>query len=227
VVDDDREVGDVLRRHLAGSGFEVRVAASAAQAREALRDGGVDVVLLDLGLPDGNGLALLAELRTRWGGPVIIVSGQGASTERALGLELGADDFVSKPFDLRELLARVRSVLRRSGASDAAPSKALAFDGLSLDPASRRLRGRDGGDIALTSGEYALLAALLERPNEVLSRDHLLGVLHGREAGPYHRSIDVQVGRLRRKVERDPADPALIRSVRGAGYMLAARVERR
>ncbi len=226
VVDDDPDVGFVLQRYLASQGFDVAIAPDGTSARSAMQAPSFDLVLLDLGLPDGNGLALMAELRTRWAGPVIIVSGRGESTERAVGLELGADDFVTKPFDLRELLARMRSVLRRARGAEA-NGALLLFDGLALCPETRRLSGRHGADVPLTSGEFALLSAFLERPNQVLTRDHLLNVLHGRDAGPFDRSIDVQIGRLRRKIEQDPASPALIQSVRGAGYLLAARVERR
>lgn len=226
LVDDEEGVRLVLQRFLEGHGFEVLVADSGARAREVLQEPRIDLVLLDIGLPDGNGLALLAELRLRWQGPVLIVSGQGASGERALGLELGADDYIVKPIDLRELLARIRSVLRRAPPpSVRCPDARLAFDGLAIAMATRRLTGRDGEDIPLTAGEFALLSALLRRPNELLSRDQLLNTLHGRDAGPYDRAIDVQVGRLRRKIERDPARPCLVQSVRGAGYLLAARVE--
>lgn len=225
-MDDDPDVGVVLRRFLEGQGFGVLVADSGARARALLQTPRIDLVLLDLGLPDGNGLALLAELRMRWQGPVLIVSGQAASVERALGLELGADDYIAKPFDLRELLARIRSVLRRVPPSRVQPAgSSLAFDGLSVTLSTRSLTGRDGKEIPLTGGEFALLSALLQRPNEVLSRDHLLNTLHGRDAGPYDRSIDVQIGRLRRKIERDPAHPRLVQSVRGAGYLLAVDIE--
>ena len=143
-----------------------------------------------------------------------------------VGLELGADDYVSKPFDLRELLARVRSVLRRAQSQHAptGAARSLDFDGLRLETGSRRLLDRDGVDIGLTAGEFELLMVLLSRPNQVLTRDELMNSLHGREAGPYDRSIDVQVGRLRRKIESDPSRPSVIKSVRGAGYMLAANV---
>jgi DNA-binding response OmpR family regulator len=228
VVDDDPDVGIVLRRFLEAQGFEVAVAGDGAEARRALQAPSFDLLLLDLGLPDINGLALVTELRLHWSGPVIIVSGRGEATERAVGLELGADDFVTKPFDLRELLARIRSVLRRAGSAPREEAgERLLFDGLTLYPEMRRLTGRDGKDIPLTSGEFALLRAFLERPNRVLSRDHLLNTLHGRDAGPFDRSIDVQIGRLRRKIEPDPASPTLIKSVRGAGYLLAMAVERR
>jgi two-component system OmpR family response regulator len=171
-------------------------------------------------------LGLLREFHAFWSGPVIVVSGRGESIERVVGLELGADDYVSKPFDLRELLARVRSVLRRaqSHPTPAGVARNMDFDGLRLETASRRLLDRDGVDIGLTAGEFDLLLVLLSRPNEVLTRDELMNSLHGREAGPYDRSIDVQVGRLRRKIEADPSRPSMIKSVRGAGYMLAINV---
>ncbi len=228
VVDDDPEVGFVLRKYLEAQGFAVAIAKDGANARKAMQAPCFDLVLLDLGLPDGNGLSLVTELRQRWSGPVIIVSGQGESVERAVGLELGADDYVTKPFDLRELLARIRSVLRRAAPAHAGKAdEQLAFDGLTLVPAMRRLIGRDGKDIPLTTGEFALLMSFMEHPNSVLSRDHLLNALHGRDAGPFDRSIDVQIGRLRRKVEADRDAPRLIQSVRGAGYLLAAVVERK
>jgi DNA-binding response OmpR family regulator len=226
VVDDDPEIGALLGRYLGGHGYRVSVAADGAELRRYLRQGVVDLVLLDLGLPDGDGLGLLREFQSYWHGPVIVVSGRGESVERVVGLELGADDYVSKPFDLRELLARVRSVLRRAPLQRAAEatSGAIEFDGMRLETASRRLLDRDGSDVGLTSGEFDLLLLLLQRPNQVLTRDQLMSSLHGRDAGPFDRSIDVQIGRLRRKIEADPARPRVIKSVRGAGYMLAASV---
>jgi two-component system OmpR family response regulator len=161
---------------------------------------------------------------------VIVISGRGESVERVVGLELGADDYVTKPFDMRELLARIRSVLRRArpvaAASAPAPGRWLEFDALRLDVPARRLLDRDGGDVPLTTGEFELLLAFTERPNQVLSRDQLMNHLHGREAGPMDRAIDVQIGRLRRKIEADPSDPRLIKSVRGAGYVFTAAVRR-
>jgi two-component system OmpR family response regulator len=148
--------------------------------------------------------------------------------ERVIGLELGADDYVTKPFDLRELLARVRSVLRRAQPAAPAPAPAAArgyeFEGHRLELASRRLLGPDGQDIPLTRGEFDLLLALVERAHQVLNRDQLMNALHGRDAGPFDRAIDVQVGRLRRKLEVDPAHPLLIKSVRGSGYLFAPPV---
>ncbi|MBP6749497.1 MAG: response regulator [Xanthomonadaceae bacterium] len=231
VVDDDEEIGDLLRRYLSGQGLRVELYADAASLRRRMEGAPADLVLLDLGLPDDDGLNVIRDLR-RWNVPVIIVSGRGESVERIVGLELGADDYVTKPFDLRELLARIRSVLRRSSGerpdsermSAAAP---FEFEGFRLEPEARRLTYADGREVALTTGEFELLHALLQRPNLVLSRDQLMNTVHGRDAGPYDRAIDVQIGRLRRKIETDPANPRLIKSVRGAGYLFAVAVVRR
>ena len=226
VVDDDPGIADLVSRYLGGKGFRASIAADAEQLRESLAREPVDLILLDLGLPDQDGLLLLRDLQDHWRGPVIVISGRGASVERVVGLELGADDYVTKPFELRELLARIRSVLRRVALEGApgASTREYRFDGMRLEPDSRRLIDRQGREIALTGGEYELLLAMLSRPNQVLSRDQLMNCTHGRESGPFDRAIDVQVGRLRRKVEIDVAHPRLIQSVRGAGYVLAATV---
>lgn len=225
VVDDDTEITRMLSRYLENHGLKVTVAANGARFRTLLKTTDVDAILLDLGLPDADGLGLVRELRHHWQGPLIIVSGRGESVDRVVGLELGADDYITKPFDLRELLARIRSVLRRAPSPVPASSLAASgceFSGLRLDTSARRLTGRDGQDIELTTGEYELLAALLKRPNQVLSRDQLMSATHGRETGPFDRAIDMQVNRLRRKIEMDPTHPQIIKSVRGAGYMLAS-----
>ena len=227
VVDDDAGITALIERYLGTHGLGVRTAHSGAGMHAALAAGEPDLVLLDLGLPDIDGLSLLQQLRGRWQGPVIVVSGRGEAVERVVGLELGADDYVAKPFDFRELLARIRSVLRRAAPPappPPAPPRRLAFAHLVVDLGARRLHHADGHEILLTTGEFDLLRALLERPNEVRSRDALMNALHGREAGPFDRAIDVGIARLRRKVEPDPANPGLIRSVRGMGYLLAADV---
>lgn len=224
VVDDDAEIGALLSRYLGSQGLRVSVAEDGAQLRAAMLEPLFDVVLLDLGLPDEDGLALIRDLRSRWQGPVIIVSGRGESVERVIGLELGADDYVTKPFDLRELLARIHSVLRRAHPTPTTGSptrSGFEFEGLRLDVPSRRLVGREGSDIQLTTGEFDLLLALVQRPHQVLSRDQLMNAVHGRDAGPFDRAIDVQIGRLRRKLEVDPAKPQVIKSVRGVGYLFA------
>ncbi|WFC41553.1 response regulator transcription factor [Pseudoxanthomonas sp. SE1] len=225
MVDDDAEITRMLSRYLENHGLTVTVAASGARFRALLETTEVDVILLDLGLPDTDGLGLVRELRHYWQGPLIIVSGRGESVDRVVGLELGADDYISKPFDLRELLARIRSVLRRTPPpGHLAPHAKSGFEffGLRLDTSARRLIDRDGCDIELTTGEFELLFALLRRPNQVLSRDQLMNATHGRETGPFDRAIDMQVNRLRRKIEVDPAHPRIIKSIRGVGYMLAA-----
>lgn len=229
VVDDDPEIVALLARYLGGHGLAVSGVGSGAALRKAIADHPPDLVLLDLGLPDEDGLSLLQYLRMQWRGPVIVVSGRGEAVERVVGLELGADDYVAKPFDFRELLARIRSVLRRAPTAIQAPAatpKRLAFDRLVLDLPARRLADENGAEIPLTAGEFELLKTLLERPHEVLTRDQLMNALHGREAGPFDRAIDVGIARLRRKIERDPSAPDLIRSVRGAGYVFAAEVRR-
>lgn len=230
VVDDDAQIAALLCRYLGGHGCRVDTVASGAQLRASLGGPPIDLILLDLGLPDEDGLLLLRHLQQHWRGPVIVVSGRGESVERVVGLELGADDYVTKPFDLRELLARIRSVLRRArppGYAVDVSNGSFTFDGLQLELSSRRLTDREGREVALTNGEFELLQAMLERPNQVLTRDQLMNCMHGRDTGPFDRAIDVQIGRLRRKLEIDPARPCLIKTVRGAGYVLAAVVEQR
>jgi DNA-binding response OmpR family regulator len=232
VVDDDAEITALVQRYFSAQQFRVSVAHDGGGMRAVLAAGSVDLVLLDLGLPGEDGFALTRHLREHWRGPVIIVSGRGESVDRVVGLELGADDYVTKPFELRELLARVRSVLRRaapppaSAPAPAAPDHLLTFAGFRLDLASRTLLAPDRTPVVLTTGEFELLSAFVAEPNRVLTRDDLMTRMHGRAAGPFDRAIDVQIGRLRRKIERDAANPELIKSVRGAGYLFAARVER-
>ncbi|MBN9461896.1 MAG: response regulator [Burkholderiales bacterium] len=232
VVDDEEGIRDLLSDYLSGFGYEVALAADGASMRAALAHTPVDLVLLDLGLPGEDGLTLARELREQAHAPgIIIVTGRGQPVDRIIGLELGADDYVAKPFELRELVARIRSVLRRvrgegpaAKALDAA--ERLEFAGWHIDLSARSLTAPDGSDVTLTTGEFDLLTAFVRHPNRVLSRDRLMEIMHRREAGPFDRAIDVQVGRLRRKIERDPSDPELIKSVRGVGYLFAPRVSR-
>jgi two-component system OmpR family response regulator len=231
IVDDDEEIRALITRYFGNQGFRVSAAAHGAGMREVIESESIDVVLLDLGLPREDGFELTRWLREHWRGAIIIVTGRGESVDRVVGLELGADDYVTKPFDLRELLARVRSVMRRIAAPahperSSGKSASIEFAGFRLDAQTRELVGPAGGKVELTTGEFDLLTIFLERSNRVLSRDQLMERMHGREAGPYDRSIDVQIGRLRRKIEKDPAKPELIKSVRGAGYLFAARVVR-
>jgi len=230
IVEDDIEISDLLRRYFSAQGFHVSVAGNGASMRAVLDSESIDVVLLDLGLPGEDGFTLTRYLREHWNGAIIIVTGRGESIDRVVGLELGADDYVTKPFDLRELLARVRSVLRRTAeaGSTAASTigQGLSFSGFRLDTAARVLTDAQGITVPLTTGEFELLVIFLANPNRVLSRDDLMNQLHGRNTGPYDRAIDVQIGRLRRKIEIDATDPLLIKSVRSAGYLFYARVER-
>ncbi|BFI96099.1 MAG: response regulator [Rhodanobacter sp.] len=231
VVDDDEEIARLLARYFTAHGFRVSSVGDGIEMRRLLAAESVDIVMLDLGLPGEDGLALTRYLREHWHGPVIIVTGRGDTVDRVVGLELGADDYVAKPFDLRELLARVRSVLRRAG-DRAPPPNALAaahpprhaFDGYLLDTRSHTLSRSDGSDVPLTTGEFALLRVFVEHAGRVLSRDQLMTHLHGRDAGPFDRSVDVQIGRLRRKIEADPARPKIIKSIRGSGYLFVPRV---
>lgn len=229
IVDDEPQIVSVVSAYLEAHGLSVRSATDAIGALAIPDTLDFDVILLDLGLPDADGLGLMQELRRRWRSPVIIVSGRGESVERIVGLELGADDYVVKPFDLRELLARIRCVMRRmrkESDETRVEHNAYAFDGLRLDKVARQLSGRNGESIEITTGEFELLRMLLEHPQQVLSRDQLMNATHGRDAGPYDRAIDVQIGRLRRKIETDPAAPRLIKSVRGVGYVFAVAVRR-
>ncbi len=230
VVDDEPAISDLIRNYLGRHGFRVSVAADGSEMREQMARDPVDLVLLDLGLPGEDGLALTRHIRAHSNVGVIIVTGSGESVERIVSLELGADDFVSKPFDLRELLARVRSVLRRTAHAiePDAPTQAssLKFAGWRLDTQSRRLFNAQGAEVDLTTGEYDLLQVFAENPNKVLSRDQLLQATRNRDAGPFDRAIDMQITRLRRKVELDADKPVLIKAVRGAGYIFTCAVRK-
>jgi DNA-binding response OmpR family regulator len=231
VVDDEPEIANLLQRYLAGQGYTVSTAEGGVAMRRIMAETEVDLVLLDLGLPGEDGLALMRSLRQTSSVAVIVVTGRSEQVDRIVGLEVGADDYVTKPFDVRELAARVRSVLRRTRgktdpAENSAPLEVARFAGWTLDLAARRLESPQGKVVDLTTGEFELLAALVKSPGRVFSRDELLEATRNREAGPFDRTIDVQVGRLRRKIEADPQRPELIKSVRGAGYVLTSKVER-
>ncbi len=235
VVDDDPEIRTLLERFLERHGYRVDVAADGAAMEAALAAGAFDLVVLDVMLPGEDGLSLCRRLRSETTLPVIMLTALADEADRVVGLEVGADDYVVKPFSPRELLARIRAVLRRSAqpASELAalpnaePARELwCFAGWRLDPAARELRDAAGVLVALTAGEFALLKAFVERPQRVLSRDLLLDLTRGREAAPFDRSVDVQLGRLRRKIEADPKAPELIKTVRGDGYLLTAAVHR-
>lgn len=226
VVDDEPQVCLLVRRILATGGFRVSEAHSGAEMRRALRGGGVDLVILDIMLPGEGGLDLLRELRAQSSVPVILLTGLGEPVDRVVGLELGADDYVPKPFEPREILARVRNIFRRTEAAEPPPpaeeGEAVRFAGWTLHLPSRSLTGRNGETVRLTTAEFELLHALASHPNRVLSRDQLLDLARHRSAAPFDRSVDVHIGHLRRKIEDDPRDPRIIKTIHGVGYMLAA-----
>ena len=230
LIDDDREIRDLLARFLEKHGLRVTAARDGRDARRAWSAGHYHLVILDLMLPGEGGLDLARWLRSVSDVPIVMLTAMAEETDRIIGLELGADDYLPKPFNPRELLARIRAVLRRAGdqaerQSDPA-GRSLRFAGWTLETGRRRLLNPDGAEVALTGGEYDLLVALIERPNRVLTRDMLLDLLRGRQAGPFDRAIDVAISRLRRKLEDDGRNGQLIKTVRGGGYVLAATVER-
>jgi two-component system phosphate regulon response regulator OmpR len=227
VVDDDRSIREMLADYLSSSGYEVVLAEDGAAMRSELEQAAPDLVLLDLKLPREDGLSLARYLRERYDVGIIMVTGAGGVVDRIVGLEVGADDYVAKPFDPRELLARIKSVMRRMqarpAAADAAETRAtVRFGQCSLDLASHQLVGPDGAEIPITSMEFDLLKVFAENPGKALSRDRILTLTKNREWDPYDRSIDIRVARLRRKLEADPDAPHVIRTVRGVGYMFVS-----
>ena len=234
VVDDDREIRDLLSRFLERQGMRVTAARDAREARKLWPLGRYHLVVLDLMMPGESGLDVARWLRTQEDVPIVMLTAMTEETDRIVGLELGADDYVAKPFNPRELVARIRAVLRRAsgeggagtGGAKEPAAKAIRFSGWTLEPGRRRLLNPDGVEVPLTGGEYELLQVLVERPNRVLTRDMLMDLLRGRQAGPFDRAIDVAVSRLRRKLEDDGRNPTLIKTVRGGGYVLATPVEK-
>ena len=231
VVDDHRDIRELLSRYLAQHGFRVSAAEDATAARRILKSAAIDLVVLDVMMPGEGGLQLTRSLRESGDMPVILLTAMGEDTDRVVGLEMGADDYLTKPFNPRELVARIRAVLRRAQAlprprDPAADAGRLRFDRWELDLARRELLDESGVAVPLSTGEFRLLAALLERPGLVLTRDQLLDLTRGRAAGLFDRSIDNQISRLRRRVERDPARPELIKTVRGDGYSFVGQVRR-
>ncbi|HEX2529557.1 MAG TPA: response regulator [Geminicoccus sp.] len=225
VVDDEVDVRETVTDYLVSRGLRVTALENAAQLRELLGKSKVDVALLDLRMPGEDGLSLARHVRETCDAGIIMVTAIAEPADRVLGLELGADDYVAKPFDLRELLARVRSVLRRRAAASepAAPDtkskERIRFGDFVIDMVARRLRRLDGTDIPLTAMEFDLLSLFATRPGRVLSRDQILDLAHNKDEEPLDRSIDIRVTRLRRKIEVDPARPAHIKTVRGVGYV--------
>ena len=229
VVDDQKEICDVVQEYLTGEGYRVSIAHDGNGMRRVLGQHHIDLVILDLMLPGEDGLTLARSLRNESGIGIIILTGRGETVDRIIGLEMGADDYLPKPFHLRELLARVKSVLRRVQSRVGEPGQPVRtnarFAGWSLDLSSRELLSPAGQQVRLTTGEFDLLAAFVNNPNQVLSRDRLLDLARNREAGPFDRTIDVQVGRLRRKLGDDPQQPSMIKTVRGSGYIFTPAVE--
>ena len=223
IVEDDRQVRETVADYLASHGYEVAQAGDGAAMRKALAAAAPNLVLLDVRLPGEDGLQLARWLRERHEVAIIMVTAAGEVIDRVVGLEVGADDYIGKPFDLRELLARAKSVLRRGRAKASPTVRRVAFGPCMLDLDRRQLIGRDGEEVALTGMEFDLLRAFAEHPNRVLSRDRLLSLTRNREWEPFDRSIDIRIARLRRKIEANPEEPQTIRTVRGAGYMFVPK----
>lgn len=228
LVDDEASLREPLAEYLSGQGFAVEECESAAAARSALRDMRPDIVLLDIMMPGEDGLSFCRHLIEARDIPVILLTAKGEPTDRIIGLEVGADDYIVKPFEPRELVARIRSVLRRASRATPADEEQMAysFDGWTLDPLRRRLIDPSGALVTISSAEFRMLRAFLDHPGQVLDRDRLLDLVQGREAHMFDRAVDNQVSRLRRKIEQDRANPRLIQTVRGGGYRLAAEVSR-
>jgi two-component system OmpR family response regulator len=229
IVDDDAETRSLLQEYLQRQGYRVTSAADGKALRGALVTGRPDLIVLDLMLPGEEGLQLCRDLRTRSNLPVIMLTARGEETDRIVGLEMGADDYLAKPFNPRELLARIKSVLRRAralpGNLEPEAVKSFRFVGWTLDAASRNLTAPDGVVVPLSGTEFKLLRVFLAHPNRVLSRDQLIELMISRDAGPFDRAIDVQVSRLRQRLRDDAREPRVIKTVRGEGYVLAAQVE--
>jgi two-component system OmpR family response regulator len=223
VVDDHREIRDLVSRALAKDGFRVSTAADGRAMRKVLADSRIDLILLDLMLPGEDGLSLCRTLRGQSNIPIIMLTAKGDEVDRVVGLEMGADDYLAKPFGSRELIARIKAVLRRSRDRTekiaSGRPKRYRFDRWLLDTGARELLREDAVTVPLSTGEYDLLLALVERPQRVLNRDQLLDLARGRGANALDRSIDTQISRLRKKLERDPAAPKIIKTVWGGGYM--------
>lgn len=228
VVDDHREIRDAVTRYLEKNGFRATAAKSAAEMDVALHGGRFDLIVLDVMMPGEDGLSAARRLAGTGAPPVLMLSALGDETDRIVGLEVGADDYLPKPFNPRELLARVKAILRRADRREllagSLGGKKLGFAGWVLDTDTRDLKHEDGREAALTTAEFKLLTAFVERPRFVLSRDQLLDITSGRTADVFDRTIDNQVSRLRRKIEDDPAHPKIITTIRAGGYSLAADV---
>jgi two-component system, OmpR family, response regulator len=227
-VEDDADIRGLVARFLGDHGYRVSVAADGREMDRVLAVSRIDLLILDIMLPGEDGLSLCRRVRASSALPVIMLTARGSEIERIVGLEMGADDYLSKPFSTHELLARIRAVLRRAAAVSPVPAhhrrSRLRFAGWLVDLGSRRLQSPDGARVPLTSGEFELLVAFCEHPRRVLTREQLLDLTHGRPAVAFDRSIDIQVSRLRRKIEADPKDPGFIQTVRSGGYIFTPEV---
>ncbi len=236
VVDDEPRIRAMLRRYLVGEGLRVSDAADGTAMRSVFERDAIDLVLLDLMMPGEDGLALARYIRQRSEIPIVMLTGKGDLIDRVVGLEAGADDYITKPFELREVLARIRTVMRRAApqsapatpertrAPDGDANEILLFQGWRMDLIRRELKQPTGDLVPLTAGEFELLRVFANHPNRVLSRTQLMDLIKGREWAAYDRAVDTQVGRLRKKLEPDPSNPALIKTVRGGGYVFATSV---
>ncbi len=230
IVEDDEEIATLVAKYLSGNEYRVTAAKDGREMERIILGGHVDLVVLDLNLPGEDGLSICRRLRGQGSTiPIIILTAKGEEIDRIIGLELGADDYLSKPFNPRELLARIRAVLRRL-ASEPTPesgrkSHIYTFSGWRLDTMSRELQSPEAARVTLTGAEFDLLHALCEKPGRILTRDQLLDLTQGRFGGPYERSIDVLISRIRQKVERDPKAPEIIKTVRSEGYLFTPRVD--
>jgi two-component system OmpR family response regulator len=231
VVDDHAEIRALVQRYLGDHGYRVSTAANGAEMRRVLADAAIDLIVLDLMMPGEDGLTLCRNLRAGPDAdlPVVMLTAMGEETDRIIGLEMGADDYLAKPFNPRELLARIRAVLRRTADSPARRAEQtperLRFLGWTLVPRSHELTDPEQTLVPLSAAEFALLMALVTRPGRVLSRDQLLDLARGRDARAFDRSIDTLVSRLRRKLGDDPREPTIIKTIRGDGYLFAPKVE--
>lgn len=226
ICDDERDLREMVGRYLEKRGYEVSLAENGVGLEKALdANGDIDVIILDINMPGEDGLSILRRLRESCDIPIIMASAAGETVDRIVGLEMGADDYLGKPVDLRELEARIKTVLRRSGKADAAGeampvnSDDVMVDGLKVDLSGAKLYARDGVEIPLTAMEFRLLKVFVGHRGRVLNRDQLLELAHDRGWDPFDRSIDIRISRLRRKIERNPSNPELIRTVRGIGYV--------
>lgn len=230
VVDDHRDIRDPLAQYLKKNGYRAMTADGGGSLRQAIKAQAFDLIILDIMMPGEDGLTLCRFLRETTNTPIILLTAVSEETDKIIGLEMGADDYITKPFNPRELLARVKAILRRSQSlplqREPKAGITYSFDGWEFNSTTRQLCKNGSPDVGLSTGEFALLSILVERPNMVLTRDQLIDLTRGRNAGPFDRAVDNQVSRLRKKIEEDPKNPLLIQTVWGGGYKFAGTVEK-